>query len=68
MYDRSSSWAEAREDLRTKIMDFRGFDSSVKINSKGWNSQAHRECPGKFESSSLSRDNLNRGVGRTGGS
>ena len=33
---------------------------------KGWNSQAHRELPGKFESSNLSRDNLSREIGRTG--
>ena len=31
------------------------------MNLKGWNSQAHRELPGKFESSNLSRD-----TGRTG--
>ena len=27
------------------------------LDCKGWNSQAHREFPGKFESSNLSRDN-----------
>ena len=30
---------------------------------KGWNSQAHREFPGKFESRNLSRDNLSREIG-----
>ena len=34
------------------------------MNSKGWNSQAHREFPGKFESSNLSRDDLSREIGR----
>ena len=33
------------------------------INSKGWNSQARREFPGKFESSNLNRDNLSREIG-----
>ena len=32
---------------------------------EGWNSQAHREFPGKFESRNLSRDNLSREIGRT---
>ena len=35
------------------------------LNSKGWNSQAHRGSPGKFESSNLSRDNVSREIGRT---
>ena len=35
------------------------------LNSKGWNSQAHREFPRKFESSNLSRDNVSREIGRT---
>ena len=35
------------------------------LNSKGWNSHVHREFPGKFESSSLSRDNVSREIGRT---
>ena len=29
-----------------------------------WNFQAHREFPGKFESSNLSRDNASREIGR----
>ena len=48
---------EIREsvNLRTNIMDFTGFDSSrITLNLKGWNSKAHREVPGKLESSSLS--------------
>ena len=52
-------------NLRTNIVDFRGFDSSIMfINRKGWNSHVHREFPGKFESSYLSRDNLSREIGR----
>ena len=35
------------------------------LNLKGWNSQAHRELLGKFESSNLSRDNLSRELGRS---
>ena len=37
---------------------------TLDLNVKGWNSQAHREFPGKFESSNLSRDNLRREIGR----
>ena len=51
-------------NLRTKIMDFTGgFDSSIILNFKGWNSKAHRDFPGKFESINLSRDNLSREIG-----
>ena len=35
------------------------------MNSKGWNSQAHREFPGIFESTNLGRDSLSREIGRT---
>ena len=35
------------------------------LDLKGWNSQVHREVPGKFESSNVSRDNVSRGIGRT---
>ena len=31
---------------------------------KGWNSQAHREFPGKFDSSNVSRRNGSREIGR----
>ena len=55
----------ATPNLRTNIMAFRGFDSSIiNINSKGWNSHVHRGFPGKFESSNLSRDNVSREIGR----
>ena len=35
------------------------------VNLKGWNSQAHRGFPGKFESSNVSRGNVSREIGRT---
>ena len=38
----------------------------INLDFKGWNSQAHREFPGKFESSNVSRDNVSREIGRTG--
>ena len=50
-------------NLRTKILNFRGFDSSRVLVLRGWTSHARGEFPGKFESSKLSRDNL---VGRSG--
>ena len=51
-------------NLRTNIMDFRGFDSSIILILTGWNSHVHRGFPRKFESSDLSRDNLSREIGR----
>ena len=33
----------------------------------GWNSHVRREFPGNVESTNLSRDNLSREIGRTGG-
>ena len=40
------------------------------LKFEGWNLQAHRESPGKLESSNLSRDNLStsREIGRAHGS
>ena len=52
-------------NLPTNIMDFRGFDSSIILIVKGWNSQAHGGFPRKFESGNLSMDNLSRETGRT---
>ena len=54
-------------NLRTEILDFRGFDSSGILIFKGWNSHVHREFPGSSESTNLStsRDNLSRELGRT---
>ena len=44
---------------------WRAFDSSILfVSIEGWNSQAHREFPGKFEPSNLRRDNLSREIGR----
>ena len=34
------------------------------LDFKGWNSQAHREFPGKFESSNVGRHNVTREIGR----
>ena len=46
-------------NLRTTIMDFRGFDSSITII------MSIGDFPGNVESSNLSRDNLSREIGRT---
>ena len=35
------------------------------LNFKGWNSQAHRQFPGEFESSNVSRGNVSREIGRS---
>ena len=42
------------------------YQQGFSINDilKGWNSQAHREFPGKFKSSNVSRDNVSREIGR----
>ena len=55
----------ATADLRTKILDFRGFDSSIIVVFKRWNSHVHGEFPGKSESTNLSRENLSGEIGRT---
>ena len=54
-------------NLRTKIPDFRGFDSSIVLIIKGWNSEIHGELSEKFESTILSRDNSSREIGRIDG-
>ena len=54
-------------NLRTKIMDFRVLDSSIILMLRGGLFHVHREYPGKFESSNLSRDILSREIGRRGG-
>ena len=51
-------------NFRTKILDFRGFDSQ-NLKLKAWNSHVHREFPGKFESTILGRENLSREIGRS---
>ena len=48
----------------TNIVDFRGFDSSIILILKGWDSQAHRGSLGKFDSSNVSGDNVSMGIGR----
>ena len=51
-------------NLRTEILDSRGFDSSRILTFKGWNSHVHREFTGSFESTNLCRDNLSRETGQ----
>ena len=51
-------------NLRTKILDSRGSDSSGIVDVQGWNSQARRESPGKFESTNLSLEILGMETGR----
>ena len=36
------------------------------VNAKGWNSQAHEQFPGKFESTNLSFEILSMETGRRG--
>ena len=49
-------------NLRTKILDFRGFDSSIILI---WRGGIPRPDPGNSESSNLSRDNIDREIGRS---
>ena len=54
-------------DLRTKTLDFRGFDSCIyNLYFKGWNSHVHRGIPGNVESTNLSREILSREIKRIG--
>ena len=57
----------ATANLRTKIPDFRGFDSSRTLILRDGIFQAHGKFHGKFESSDLSGDNLSREIRRTSG-
>ena len=52
-------------NLRTKILDSRGFDSSRILTSRGGILTSIWESPGLFESTNLSGDNLSREIGRT---
>ena len=64
----TSNTFEIRVNLRTKIQDFGGSDTSIILilrGLKGWNYHVHREFPGGFESANLSRDNLSREIGLT---
>ena len=51
-------------NLRTKILMFRGFDSSIIIILRGGIPCPIGKFPGKIESSNLRRDNLSREIGR----
>ena len=51
--------------LRTKILDFRGVDSSIILIFRGGILMSMGEFPGSFESGNLSRDNLSREIGRS---
>ena len=57
--------ARGMANLRTEIQDFGGFDSSGILILRGGiqNSHDHRESPGKFASTNLSRDSLIREIG-----
>ena len=63
---RATHLAPPTANLRTstKILDFRGFDSSRIFSLKGWTSHVHREFPGKFEPTNRSIDTL-REIGRS---
>ena len=49
-----SSWSERMANLRTPILDIRGFDSSRVLLLRGDNSHVHKESPRNFESRDLS--------------
>ena len=52
-------------NLPTNIVDFKGFDLSIyNLCLTGWNSQAQRGFPGKFDSSNVSGDSVRREIGR----
>ena len=52
-------------DLPTKILDFRGFDSSILPSLRGGIPRSIGDYPGDFESRSLSsREDLRREIGR----
>ena len=62
---RGCSATRSAANLRTKILDLRGLDSSIIWFVRRWNSQARREFPGKLESRHLSRETLGMEIGRT---
>ena len=51
-------------NLRTKILDPRGFDSSIIVKFRAGILMSIGNFPGKFESTNLSRDTLSREIGR----
>ena len=55
-------------NLPTNIVDFRGFDSSTILISRGGIPRPlgiPRDFPGKFDSSNVSRDNVSREIGHS---
>ena len=52
-------------NLRTKIPEFRGLDSSIILTFRSGIIMCIRNIPRNFESTNLSRDNLSREIGRT---
>ena len=52
-------------NLRTNILDFRGFDSSIIVILRGRIPRPIGDFTGKFESSNLGRDDVSREIGRT---
>ena len=51
-------------NLRTNIVDFKGFDSSIMLNLRGGIPRPTGDFPGKLESSNLDRDHLSREIQR----
>ena len=51
-------------NLRTKILNLRGLESSILLVIRG-GILMHRTFPRNLESRNLSRDNLSRNIGRT---
>ena len=51
--------------LRTKVLNFRGFDSSRILVLRAGIPRSIGEFPGNYESTNLSRDNLSREIGRS---
>ena len=52
-------------NFRTKILDFRGFDSSRILTLRGGIPRPIGSFPGNLESTNLSKDNLSRETVRT---
>ena len=62
---RRQAAAGGTADLRTKILDFRGFDSSILLISRAGMLMSNRQFPGKSEATNLSRESLSREIVRT---
>ena len=48
-----------------KLSDAKDAVTKHNLKFEGWNFQAHRELPGKSESSNVSRDDVIREIGRS---